>query len=209
MTLVLLQWNHRIPVCSRHGNPVITTAKARFRSRPPGWLGAAIALAIGVTAAPVLFPPVRLDIDRGPELYLLALGAVVFVSWIAHNLALKIVEAPQWGFCSRCRARRNGLALTAAACLALVFVSICLYVPVVLPEQLGDEEIPTLFEVIRWTVLFAPLVFSVAAAALLSYARWAVIARAVARRDGASLEFRRPAPEFVRLATSPVGQDQG
>jgi hypothetical protein len=192
-------WSDRIPVCSRHGNPVVVRAKARFRSRPPVWLGASIAVAVAATALPSVFPSLRYPGDSDPELYLLSLSAVMYVSWIVHNAVLKIVEGTEWGFCSHCRARRNVLALGAVVSLMAMLFSIALYVPFVLPE-LADEKVPTILEVFRWIVLFAPLFFIVTAVVFLSYARWAMIARGVARRDGRTVELRRPAPEFARAA---------
>ncbi|WP_144127625.1 hypothetical protein [Catellatospora sichuanensis] len=176
------------------------TASARFRSRPPAWLQTAVAVVVVAAGLPVAYPQARYLDDPDPELYLLILGAGLFAAWLAHNLMVKIIDDP-WGFCPACRARRAGLVRAATACFVLVPVSCALYLPVVLPEQLGDEELSTLAETIRWAVVVAPGVFGIAGVALSAYARWAVVAGGVAGRHGTVVEFRRPAPQFSQQMT--------
>ncbi|GAB4052600.1 hypothetical protein [Catellatospora paridis] len=205
MVLVPAQPSNPPTVCSRHGNPVTYTASARFRSRPPVWLQAAVAVLVVAAGLPVAYPAARYLDDPDPELYLLILGAGLFAAWLTHNIMVKIVDVPAWGFCPACRARRANLVTAATVCFVLVPVSCALYVPVVLPEQLGDDEPSTLAEIVRWTVLVAPAVFAIAAVVLSAYARWAVVAGGVAGRNGTTVELRRPAPQFAQQVTDQAG----
>jgi hypothetical protein len=181
---------------------VTFTANARFRSRPPAWLRAAVAVVVVAAGLPVAFPAARYLDDPDPELYLLILGAGLFAGWLAHNIVVKIVDVPAWGFCSACRARRASLVWAAIACVMLMLVFVALYLPIVLPEQVGDDELSTLVEIIRWAVVVAPAVFAIAGTVLCAYARWAVVAGGVASRDGTVVEFCHPAPEFSREMTN-------
>jgi hypothetical protein len=202
MVLVLPQWNHRIPYCSRHGNQVTFTAKARFRSRPRGWLQAAVVVIVVAAALPAVLPEVPFDGHADFELYFVVLGPVLvaglFAAWIAHNLIVKIIEAPDWGFCTACRRRRNGLSFAALACFLLMMLFGVMAPLFALAEPLGQEDVPIAMEIIRWVVIVAPGVLAIAGTALLAYARWAVIAGGVASRDGTAVKFRRPAPDFFQ-----------
>ncbi|MEU8080210.1 hypothetical protein AB0B31_32740 [Catellatospora citrea] len=205
MVVVPAQPGDRISVCSRHGNPVTCTASARFRSRPPVWLQAAVVVIVVAFGLPVAYPEARYLDDPDPELYLLILGAGLFAAWLTHNIMVKIIDVPAWGFCPACQARRANLVTAATVCLVLVPVSCALWVPVVLPEQLGDDELSTLAEIVRWAVVVAPAVFAIAGVVLSAYARWAVVAGGVAGRDGTTVEFRRPAAQFAQQVTGQAG----
>ncbi|GAA1371114.1 hypothetical protein [Catellatospora chokoriensis] len=206
MVVVPAQPGGRISVCSRHGNPVTCTASARFRSRPPAWLQTAAAVLVVAFGLPVAYPAARYLDDPDPELYLLLLGTGLFAGWLAHNIMVKLVDVPAWGFCPACRARRANLVTAATSCFVLVPVSCALYVPVVLPEQLGEGEPSTLAEIVRWAVVVAPAVFAITGVVLSAYARWAVVAGGVAGRDGTTVEFRRPAARFAQQVTGHAGR---
>jgi hypothetical protein len=93
------------------------------------------------------------------------------------------------------------------AYFVLVLISCAAYLPIVLPEQLGDDEPPTALRVIRRAVVIAPVVFAIAGTVLSTQTRWARVAGGIASRDATAVEIRRPAREFCRQMSDQVSPE--
>lgn len=197
MVTIVPQWSSSVAICARHGLPVTFRTEVWFRSRPPVLLCVAVLVVVIAAGLPVVVPAARYLDDPDPELYLLLLFGGLFAGWLVHNVMLRQVSAPAWGFCDVCRALRSRLVGTAVTCFLLTVCSCALYVPFVLPEQVGGDELSPFQAIVRWAVAVAPGVFAIVGAVLLAFARWSVLAGGVAGKDG-TVVLRRPVLEFVR-----------
>ncbi|MDG4820796.1 hypothetical protein O7635_02880 [Asanoa sp. WMMD1127] len=116
---------------------------------------------------------------------LIVVGVILFA--IVATVLQKRVKAPAWPFCRQCAALRTRRMLIGAGLIVLSVVAV-IGLSVALPPSSSYGP----FVVVAFVALLLAGLFFIAQSG------WAVIASAVASRDGAAVEVNRPAPRFLQ-----------
>ncbi|MCP2327023.1 hypothetical protein HDA40_005530 [Hamadaea flava] len=121
---------------------------------------------------------------------LIPLGGIVFVA--VRAATRRVVTAPRWAFCTRCRSLRYLRMAAGFVLIGLMLAFLVVGLDAADTSYAGPAEHRS-----SWWAFAVALLAGVAGWIILVVSRWQSIARARLSRDGLSVDVRKPSVEFA------------